>query len=128
MEVLSRQQSANVLCCLDYAKLNHGGSYQESLVEDTKSLGKMFLVFMSMIPYWTVYYQVLKRTCFQLTLLYNTIQLLSIQFFRKKHYSVRKLFTCQNQSKMNQDVKCEYVLPLERLCCEMCDSVTPRIL
>jgi len=48
----------SVPCCLDYAKVRHGGSFHESTVDEIKVVGKIVLVFASLVPYWTVYYQV----------------------------------------------------------------------
>ncbi len=45
--------------CLDLAKVRHGGSFHDSVVDDVKKLGKIFFVFLAMIPYWLVYFQVL---------------------------------------------------------------------
>ena len=44
--------------CLDYAKVRYGGSFHDNMVEDVKSLGKIVLVFFTLIPYWLVYFQV----------------------------------------------------------------------
>jgi len=44
-------------CCLDYARARYGGSFTDTAVDDIKQLGKIILVFIAMIPYWTVYYQ-----------------------------------------------------------------------
>lgn len=44
--------------CLDRAKLRYGGSFEEQLVDDVGKLGKVVLIFFTMVPYWLVYYQV----------------------------------------------------------------------
>ena len=44
--------------CLDRAKVRFGGSFHDSSVDDVKSLGKVILVFLAMVPYWIVYFQV----------------------------------------------------------------------
>ncbi|CAH1800457.1 unnamed protein product [Owenia fusiformis] len=43
--------------CLDMAKVRYGGSYHESIVDDVKSLGKVLVVFVLLVPYWLVYFQ-----------------------------------------------------------------------
>jgi len=43
---------------LDYAKFRHGGSYHDHDVDDIKKLGTILAVFMALVPYWIVYYQV----------------------------------------------------------------------
>jgi len=45
-------------CCLDYAKVRHGGSFHDSTVDEIKVVCKIVLVFASLVPYWIVYYQV----------------------------------------------------------------------
>jgi len=49
----------SVPCCLDYAKVRYGGSFHESAVDEIKVVGKIVLVFASLVPYWTVYHQVI---------------------------------------------------------------------
>ncbi|CAL4174035.1 unnamed protein product, partial [Meganyctiphanes norvegica] len=48
---------------LDRAKVRFGGSYQEAAVDDVRTLGTLIVVFMSLIPYWLVYFQM--ETSFQ---------------------------------------------------------------
>ncbi|XP_077999201.1 solute carrier family 15 member 4-like [Glandiceps talaboti] len=43
--------------CLDRAKETNGGSYLEVHVEEVKSLGRIVPVFLTIIPYWTIYMQ-----------------------------------------------------------------------
>ena len=44
--------------CFDYAKIQYGGSYHDNMVDDVRTLGKICVIFMAMIPYWIVYFQV----------------------------------------------------------------------
>ena len=43
---------------LDNAKVRHGGSFHDSLVDDVKALLKVMCVLFTFIPYWIVYMQV----------------------------------------------------------------------
>ncbi|XP_074640754.1 solute carrier family 15 member 4-like [Tubulanus polymorphus] len=43
--------------CIDYAKVRYGGSFQDSVVDDLKALLKIVLIFVTMIPYWIVIFQ-----------------------------------------------------------------------
>mgnify|MGYP001794221017 CR=1 FL=1 len=43
---------------LDRAMIKYGGSYLDTEVEDVKSLGKILIIFVVLIPYWTIYFQV----------------------------------------------------------------------
>eukprot|EP00057_Strongylocentrotus_purpuratus_P023974 XP_011678448.1 PREDICTED: solute carrier family 15 member 4 [Strongylocentrotus purpuratus] len=42
---------------LDMSKKRYGGSFHDSMVEDVKSLKKVIGVFVVLIPYWMVYFQ-----------------------------------------------------------------------
>ncbi|XP_063971234.1 solute carrier family 15 member 4-like [Lytechinus pictus] len=42
---------------LDMAKKRYGGSFHDSMVEDVKSLKKVIGVFLVLVPYWMVYFQ-----------------------------------------------------------------------
>lgn len=46
------------LSFLDYAKAAHHGKFTDRVVDDVKSLRRAFLVFILLIPYWIIYYQV----------------------------------------------------------------------
>ncbi|GIY85087.1 hypothetical protein CDAR_398271 [Caerostris darwini] len=42
---------------LDMAKVRYGGKFHESVVEDVKSLSVIIIVFIILIPYWMLYFQ-----------------------------------------------------------------------
>ncbi|XP_050408235.2 solute carrier family 15 member 4 [Patella vulgata] len=42
---------------LDHAKHRHGGIYHDSIVDDVRDLKKIICVFIVLIPYWVVYFQ-----------------------------------------------------------------------
>ncbi|CAF4400682.1 unnamed protein product, partial [Rotaria sordida] len=43
---------------LDYAKIPNQGRFIDRIVDDIKSLRRIILVFLLLIPYWLVYFQV----------------------------------------------------------------------
>ncbi|XP_033118899.1 solute carrier family 15 member 4-like [Anneissia japonica] len=59
----ARQDSNHILSplakpsYLDMAKVRYGGSFHDSMVDDVKSLSTIILVFVALIPYWIVYFQ-----------------------------------------------------------------------
>jgi peptide/histidine transporter 3/4 len=50
---------------LDHAKFRYGGSFHDSIVDDVKKLGKIILVFLTLVPYWMVYFQVQASSIFE---------------------------------------------------------------
>ena len=59
----------NDLGCLDKARLQYGGSFSAHAVDDVKALGKLTAVFLSLTPYWAVYFQVISNGVFSIVLL-----------------------------------------------------------
>ena len=43
---------------LDYAKLSNRGAFLDRIVEDIKSVRRIIVVFLLLIPYWLIYLQV----------------------------------------------------------------------
>lgn len=43
---------------LDYAKIRYGGSHHDAAVEDVKRLGIILILFICLLPYWLVFFQV----------------------------------------------------------------------
>jgi hypothetical protein len=46
------------LSFLDYANVVNNGKYNDRVVNDAKSFQRAFIVFLLLIPYWIIYYQV----------------------------------------------------------------------
>lgn len=43
---------------LDYAMMKYGGSYLDTDVEEVKTIARVMLIFATLVPYWTIYFQV----------------------------------------------------------------------
>ena len=43
---------------LDYAMMKYGGSYLDTDVEEVKTIARIMLIFATLVPYWTIYFQV----------------------------------------------------------------------
>ena len=43
---------------LDRAMMKYGGSYLDTDVEEVKIVSKILAIFVIIIPYWTIYFQV----------------------------------------------------------------------
>lgn len=43
---------------LDRAMMKYGGSYLDTDVEEVKTVSKIMAIFVILIPYWTIYFQV----------------------------------------------------------------------
>jgi peptide/histidine transporter 3/4 len=55
---LSHEMNANSISFFDYAKGVNDGRFQDRVVDDIKSLGRITVVFLLLIPYWIIYLQV----------------------------------------------------------------------
>ncbi|XP_002739447.1 solute carrier family 15 member 4-like [Saccoglossus kowalevskii] len=56
--ITAKSETCDVVnSCLDRAKTSHGGSYTDAHVEEVKLLGRIIPIFLTIIPYWTIYFQ-----------------------------------------------------------------------
>ena len=57
-EQLSVTMSEQSWSFLDYAKISNQGRFLDRIVNDIKSLRRIIIVFLLLIPYWLLYFQV----------------------------------------------------------------------
>ena len=57
-EIQAPMTNGHSLSFLDFARASNNGNYIDRVVDDVKSLRLVIIVFLLLIPYWLVYYQV----------------------------------------------------------------------
>jgi dipeptide/tripeptide permease len=58
---LSNRTNGQSASFLDYAKISNEGNFHDRTVDDIKSLRRIIVVFLLLIPYWLIYMQVKKK-------------------------------------------------------------------